>query len=106
MKIAHLTSVHARFDVRIFYKMCTSLVSAGHEVVLIVADGRGDETKNGVHVVDVGASEGRMDRIRNAPGRILAAAARRDIDVYHLHDPELWPIGLKLKHSGHRVIFD
>jgi glycosyltransferase involved in cell wall biosynthesis len=106
MKIAHLTSVHARFDVRIFYKMCTSLAAAGHEVVLFVGDGLGDETRNDVSVVDVGASRGRLDRIRNAPGRILAAAARRDMDVYHLHDPELWPIGLKLKHCGHRVIFD
>lgn len=106
MKIGHLTSVHARFDTRIFNKMCTSLAAAGHEVVLFVADGLGDETKNGVHVVDVGASRGRMDRIRNAPGRILAAAVSRDEDLYHLHDPELWSIGLKLKRSGRRVIFD
>lgn len=106
MKVAHLTTVHARFDVRIFHKMCMSLAAAGHEVVLFVADGLGDETRNDVRIVDVGASRGRLDRIRNAPGRILAAAARRGMDVYHLHDPELWPIGLKLKRSGHRVVFD
>jgi glycosyltransferase involved in cell wall biosynthesis len=106
MRIAHLTSVHARFDIRIFHKMCSSIAAAGHEVVLIVADGLGDETRNDVAIIDVGPSRGRMNRIRKVPGRILAAAVESEMDVYHLHDPELWPIGLKLKRMGRRVIFD
>jgi len=105
-KIAHLTSVHARYDTRIFLKECTSLANHGYTVSLVVADGKGDEVKNGVTIHDVGASQGRLDRMRRAPGRVLAKALRLDADVYHLHDPELIPIGLKLKKAGKKVIFD
>ncbi|KKN67458.1 hypothetical protein LCGC14_0461310 [marine sediment metagenome] len=106
MKIVHLTSVHPRFDTRIFLKECTSLVNYGHTVYLVVADGKGIETKNGIAICDVGASKGRLDRIRNAPGRVFAKALELDAEVYHLHDPELLPIGLKLKKQGKTVIFD
>ena len=106
MRIAHLTSVHTRVDVRIFHKMCSSLSAAGHHVDLFVADGLGDEVRNGVNIVDVGASRGRKARILSAPGRIYAAAAGREIDIYHLHDPELWGIGLRLKRRRRRVVFD
>lgn len=104
--IAHLTSAHPRFDMRIFHKMCSSLASHGYSVNLVVADGKGDETREGVNILDAGASEGRFDRIRNAPSRVLAKAVALDADLYHLHDPELIPIGLKLKKLGKRVIFD
>lgn len=106
IRIAHLTSVHPRFDTRIFLKQCTSLAKHGHNVSLVVADGKGNEDKAGVSIYDVGASKGRLDRIRNAPGRVLAKALELNADVYHLHDPELIPIGLKLKKQGKKVIFD
>lgn len=105
-KIAHLTSVHSRSDTRIYLKQCISLASYGYSTSLIVADGKGDEQKNGVTIFDVGSSKGRLDRIRNAPGRVLLKAVELDADLYHLHDPELIPIGLKLKNLGKKVIFD
>lgn len=105
-KIAHLSSVHTRYDTRIFLKECTTLAKNGYSVSLIVADGEGDETKNDVSIYDVGSSKGRLDRIRNAPGRVLTKALELDADIYHLHDPELIPIGLKLKKRGKVVIFD
>jgi glycosyltransferase involved in cell wall biosynthesis len=104
--IAHLTSAHPRFDTRIFHKMSSSLAAQGHDVSLIVADGKGDETKNDIKIIDVGASKDRIDRIRNAPKRVFAKAVALKADLYHLHDPELISIGLKLKRLGHRVIFD
>ncbi|WP_086482144.1 glycosyltransferase family 4 protein [Oceanospirillum sanctuarii] len=104
-KICHLTSAHPRDDIRIFLKQCMSL-SAAFDVSLIVADGMGDETKSNIVIFDVGVSNGRLDRIRNAPGRVLAKALEIDADIYHLHDPELIPIGVKLKKIGKVVIFD
>ena len=105
-KIAHLTSVHSRSDTRIFLKECCSLAEAGYTVSLVVADGKGDEIKNSVQIIDAGASCGRLDRMRRAPGRVLVKALALDADLYHLHDPELIPIGLKLKKHGKKVIFD
>lgn len=105
-KIAHLTSVHPRYDTRIFLKECTSLANNGFSVSLVVADGKGDEQKNNVAIYDVGASKGRFDRIRNAPKRVFKKAVELDADIYHLHDPELIPIGLKLKKLGKKVVFD
>lgn len=106
LKITHLTSVHPRTDIRIFLKECVSLANHGHNVSLVVADGKGDEQKNCVAIHDAGASKGRLDRIRQAPGRVFSKALELDADIYHLHDPELIPIGLKLKRRGKTVIFD
>jgi glycosyltransferase involved in cell wall biosynthesis len=103
---AHLTSVHPRYDTRIFHKMCVSLANNGYAMSLVVADGKGDETNSGVAIHDVGASRGRFDRMRNAPKRVLVKAVELNADLYHLHDPELIPIGLKLKRLGKKVIFD
>lgn len=105
-KIAHLTSVHTRYDTRIFLKECTSLAAHGYLTSLIVADGQGDEQKNNVNIYDVGASKNRLDRISRAPLRVLKKAIELDADIYHLHDPELIPIGLKLKKLEKTVIFD
>lgn len=106
VKVAHLTSVHPRFDTRIFLKECASLAKHGFSVSLVVADGNGSEDKSGICIYDVGASTGRLNRIFNAPRRVLAKAIELDADIYHLHDPELIPIGLKLKKLGKIVVFD
>ena len=106
LKAAHLTSVHPRFDTRIFLKECCSLASAGYQVSLVVADGKGGEVKESVAISDVGASRGRVDRMINVTKRMFEKAKELDSDIYHLHDPELIPSGLKLKRLGKKVIFD
>jgi glycosyltransferase involved in cell wall biosynthesis len=107
-KITHLTSAHSRYDTRIFIKMCSSLSkNENYKVSLIVADGKNDETRNGVMVVDVGAKVGgRLSRMTNTVKKVFVKAKELDSDIYHLHDPELIPIGLKLKKMGKKVIFD
>ena len=106
-KITHLTSVHPRYDTRIFTKECCSLAKVeGYEVSLIVADGLGDEENNGVQILDVGKLQGRMKRIFKTSKNIFIKALELDSDIYHFHDPELIPIGLKLKKLGKKVIFD
>lgn len=105
-KIAHLTSAHPRYDTRIFVKMCCSL-SEKYDVYLIVADGQGNEYKNNIHIIDAGKTTGgRISRMTSTVNNVFHAAIKIDAAIYHLHDPELIPIGLKLIKSGKKVIFD
>jgi len=107
MKITHLTSAHPRYDTRIFVKECCSLAKIEHyEVNLIVADGLGDECKAGVNFYDVGKEKIRFNRILKTTKNIFYKALELESDIYHLHDPELIPIGLKLRKLGKKVIFD
>lgn len=107
IKVVHLTSVHSRFDTRIFYKMCSSLANTGYEVSLIVADSKGNEIKDKVSIIDVGKNTGgRFSRITKTVKRIYEKAKKLDGDIYHLHDPELIPAGLKLKKLKKKIIFD
>ncbi len=105
VRIAHLSSVHPRYDTRIFHKMCKSLAQL-YDVSLIVADGKGDETIDNVKFIDVGKPINRRDRILNTTKKVLQKALEINAKVYHLHDPELIPIGIKLKKMGHKIIFD
>ncbi|WP_439686863.1 Glycosyltransferase subfamily 4-like N-terminal domain-containing protein [Cupriavidus oxalaticus] len=104
--VAHLTSVHSRYDDRIFIKHCCSLAANGYRVALVVADDAGDEQRNGVFIADVGKSKGRLDRMMKTTARVLQRAVRLQAEIYHLHDPELLPVGLRLKRMGKRVVFD
>ncbi len=106
MRIAHLTSAHARIDIRIFVKQCRSLAANGYDVTLVVADGKGEESKDGVTIVDVGFLPGRLNRMLKTTRCIFNKAVALNADVYHFHDPELIPVGLKLKKLGKKVIFD
>ncbi len=104
--IAHLTSVHPRYDTRIFIKQCRSLVDHGYDVSLVVADGKEDEHKDEVNIFDVGQLSGRLNRMFKITQRVFRKAVELNADIYHLHDPELIPIGLKLKRLGKKVVFD
>ncbi len=106
MRVAHLTSVHQRSDIRIFIKQCRTLAAAGYDVSLVVADGKGNAVDGSVNIFDVGASKGRWSRMFDTTKRVLAKAIELDADIYHFHDPELIPIGLRLKRRGKVVIFD
>lgn len=106
MHLAHLSSVHPRNDTRIFIKQCCSLASHGYDVTFVVADSKGDELRSGVKIVDVGRLSGRLTRMLKTTEKVFSKAVALNADVYHLHDPELIPIGLKLKKLGKKVIFD
>lgn len=106
-RIVHLTTVHSRFDVRIFEKEVRSLARAGYETYLLVGDGKGDEDLESIRIRDIGASApGRLRRMLFQPFRMWWRARRLDAVVYHFHDPELIPIGLLLWFQGAKVIYD
>lgn len=104
-KIVHLTSVHQRYDVRIFHKECVSL-SQKWETALIVADNKGDEVCQNIKIYDVGKENGRLNRIFKTTHKVYLKALQLDGDIYHFHDPELLPVGKKLAKKGKKVIYD
>lgn len=107
VKVCHVTSVHQRYDTRIFYKECASLAKAGYDVTLLVADNKEPETRSGVKIISADFKpKSRWERIFNSSRVMFDYAMKIDADIYHLHDPELLPVGKKLKNKGKKVIFD
>lgn len=108
IKICHLSSAHPWEDVRIFYKECTSLAKdSSYEVSLISGNGE-NVKKNNVVVYSVPSTPGqnRFARMRETVNGVYSKALEVDAEVYHLHDPELLRIALKLKRKGKIVIYD
>lgn len=107
LHICHLTTVHPRDDVRIFFKECSSLTKLGYRVTLIVADGKGNEIKNNVQIIDIGNYRlNRFKRFILGSLKLFNKALLLNADLYHFHDPELLPIGVKLKKRNKKVVYD
>ena len=104
-KVCHLSSVHQTKDVRIFHKECVSLAQAGYDVSLVVP-GEMDHIDKGVSILVVPPSRSRRERLLVTSRQVLNRAIAVDADLYHFHDPELFPVGLWLKFKGKKVIFD
>ncbi|MEA3358778.1 MAG: glycosyltransferase, partial [Thermodesulfobacteriota bacterium] len=104
-KICILTSVHQVFDVRIFHKEAKSLAKAGYDVTLIAQHIK-DEVVGGVKIIAIPKSFKRFSRVLITDIRILISAFRQKADIYHFHDPELIYVGVLLKLSGKKVIYD
>ncbi len=105
-KLCHISTVHARYDVRIFHKECRSLAKY-YEVHLVVADGKGDELRDGIYIHDIGLrQQSRINRVRIDAPKAFRMAKSLSCEIYHFHDPELVIIGNKLKKDGYKVIYD
>jgi len=100
-----LTSVHQPFDVRIFHKEAKSLARAGYEVALIAQHDK-EKTVDGVKIINLEKPHNRVERMTKTSWSAFRKALEVDADIYHLHDPELIPAGMKLKRLGKKVIFD
>lgn len=108
-KVVHFSSVHGRYDIRVFLKECVTLASNGYDVTYVVADGLGDEVKDGVRILDVGSRlPRRLGRMLYTTKEIFKKVSSIRADLYHFHDPELIPVGVKIKKSfpSAKVIFD
>jgi glycosyltransferase involved in cell wall biosynthesis len=108
VKIVHLSSVHRDLDVRIFLKECASLASKIQNVsVNLILAGVQERTEFGVHIHSVSKFKGsRLKRMWFTVNQVFSKAIALDADIYHLHDPELLRIALKLKRRGKIVVYD
>lgn len=105
-KVVHLTSVHKPYDTRIFQKQCRSLASHGYDVVLVACHDK-REIHEGVEIIAIKKHRNRFERFCVTNIRIVFAALRqKDVDLYHLHDPELLPFGILMRWLGKNVLYD
>lgn len=106
IKVAHLTSAHPYTDIRIFHKQCVSLSKEGYDVYLVATNCK-SQRLNGVQIVGIEPkSKGRFNRMIRTTHEVYKKALELDADMYHFHDPELLPYGLKLARKGKKVIYD
>lgn len=104
-KVCILTTVHPPFDTRIFHKQAKTLVRAGYDVTLIAQHER-SEVVGGVKIVALPKQRNRFARMLGLSWRAFRLARRERAAIYHLHDPELIPVGLLFKLMGKRVVYD
>lgn len=106
VKVCHITSAHQPHDVRIFHKECSSLSTAGYEVIFL-HPGKLSETKNGVTITGLSLEiKNRFQRMTKVVSALFEKAVEVDADIYHLHDPELMRLGKKILRRGKKVIYD
>lgn len=103
--VCHISTVHFAFDDRIFYKECISLAKAGYKVFLIVQHSK-SETVNNINILALPKFSGRLARLIKGSIKAFKLAKTTKANIFHFHDPELMFMGVFLKLSGRKVIYD
>jgi glycosyltransferase involved in cell wall biosynthesis len=105
MRICHLTVGQSLKDARIYYRICYGLAERGQSVVLIAP-----EAPIADAVVQLSQWNLRLAQTKRVlrVGLALRAALAENATIYHLHGPELIPLGLVLKtlRPSAAVVFD
>lgn len=99
-------------EVRVFHHECVYLARAGYDVELVLHNGDEDGTIEGVRIRTLGNRPDKRGLLFWSRLKAILRAARRasegrPVDIYHLHDPELIPLGWWLKLTTRaKVVYD
>ena len=106
MKVCILTTVHGKFDDRIFHKEAKSLAKA-HNVVLIAPDEEEmSKEVDGVRIVTVKKPKSKILHPITM-WRVFIAGFEQDCDVYHCHEPSsLFVCAILKVLRGKKLIYD
>lgn len=105
--ICFVNSVFGREDALIIYRQGKSLIDAGFKVSYTVFDSLPDETKEGIKIISMGDGPvGSKGRFLQRPMILKAFLEKHPADVYQISEPELLPLGLKLKKAGKTVVYN
>ncbi len=97
---------HKPLDTRIFQKEAKSLHRGGWEVTLLIPHHESFE-KDGIHVIHVPLPKKGWEQLIRCPWNLWRKALRQPRQaIFHIHDAELLMVGLALRCSGRRVIYD
>lgn len=106
-KIAHITTVHNRYDNRIFFKQVNSLRQNEFNVDLIVCDEYQSELQYNGEIISLSYPTFLNTRLMKLLSVLyFLLSNRKKYKIYHFHDPELLPVALLLKLTRSEVVFD
>jgi len=106
IKVCHISTVHNRYDPRIFYKECSSLAKANYKVFLVItATKRVNEV--GVEIIPLSKIRNRFLRLTLKVSCAFFLSLKLKAEIYHIHDPELIPTATLIKLFKHvKIIYD
>lgn len=104
-KITHLSIRHTPFDTRIFHKECKTLANNGYDVSFLVPS-ISNEVVDSIKIIALKKYNSKISKFIKNFLSILFKCFEINSDIYHIHDPELIPIGLFLKIKGKKIIYD
>jgi len=100
-----ITTVHDRFDGRIFHRQAITLKNAGYKITFLVP-GNFNGIEEGIHIISFPVMRNKYKRLLSNI-RIVRTALKLKADIYHFHDPDFILFGVALKWiSKQVVIFD
>lgn len=107
-KICHISCTVYRNDPRVFRKYCVTLAQNGYDVTLLLSkDELQNEVVDNVKIISLRyESTSKLKKLFEIPRMLFRKAVEIDADMYHIHDPALLNIALKLKKRGKKVIID
>jgi glycosyltransferase involved in cell wall biosynthesis len=104
--VVMLANGHPVFDTRIFIKEARTLVQAGYKVSLVIPADQ-DVQHEGVSILAVPLAKKGWQKLIVNPWNILRKAWKQPAtSIYHIHDSDILIIGILLKLSGRKVIYD
>lgn len=108
MKAVHIAWRHRHEDTRIFQRECLGLNKHCFDIVYLVQSdsapiGSSEDVKR--EFVEVSEGQKYHQYIKIIKG-IVDKCKKLDADIYHIHEPELVPVGIILKTSGKKIIYD
>lgn len=108
MSIVMITTVHPRYDTRVYLKQAHDLAEIyGDNFRLVVADGLGSERKNSLQIRDLGIFSGvRIVRIFKGWLASIRFLRAHKAKIMHFHDPELLPVAMLGRVFGIKAIYD
>jgi glycosyltransferase involved in cell wall biosynthesis len=96
-----------RWDSLIFERQGRSLAKMGYKVHFVVCDLLPNEIVDGVEIVSCDFKpSSRKERILKTRKILYKKAVEVNADIYQISEPELIPIGIKLKKKGKKVIYN
>lgn len=105
--ICFVNSIFGREDALIVYRQGKTLIDAGYKVSYTVFDEHPNELKEGIDIISMGqVPVGIKGRFIKRPQILKQFLRNHPADIYQISEPELLPLGLKLKKEGKIVVYN